>query len=264
LGHQPQLITVTKSLGRKLVETPERAKVALDNIIDNSCGDYVIRIPETSDDREILKLVESFSTRFCDIGLRISTGPIVLFRATEFLLSNNSDKSSVPLLQPHNIKPFETIWPINKNGKPIASKLCNDSLHLLLPVKNYVLLKRFSAKEEKRRLTAGCFFPSQFPYPRVGIENHLNYICHSKRDLSENEIYGIAALFNSSLFDRYFRTISGNTQVNATEIRAMYFPNLKTLSKIGSRVKLNTSETETIVFNCLGVGAVLRECLVGT
>jgi adenine-specific DNA-methyltransferase len=256
-------IAVTKSFGGDLDKARERTVVALKDIVDNSRGDYIIRIPETSNDREIINLVESFSTRFTDLGLCISTGPVVLFRTKEFLLYDNSDKPSVPLLQPHNIKPFETTWPISKNGKPIAFKLCNDSIRLLLSVKNFVLLKRFSAKEERRRLTAGCFVQYQLPFSHIGIENHLNYIYHIERDLSEDEIFGIAALFNSSLFDRYFRTISGNTQVNATEIRTMYFPDLMTLRKIGSHVKYKKHEIETIIFNHLGVGASVRECLVG-
>jgi adenine-specific DNA-methyltransferase len=105
----------------------------------------------------------------------------------------------------------------------MAFRLCDNSLRLLIPTKNYVLIKRFSSKEEKRRLTAACFLKAAFPFPYVGIENHVNYVYHAERDLSQEEVYGIAAMFNSKLMDRYFRTISGNTQVNATEIRAMNF-----------------------------------------
>ncbi|MGD0516040.1 MAG: Eco57I restriction-modification methylase domain-containing protein [Thermoguttaceae bacterium] len=262
-GHQSSRITITKSLGCDISQNPEPAHVSTDNVFDNFRGDHVVRIPESSDDREIMNMVESFPMRFSEVGLRISTGPVVLFRSTDYLLNNDREKSSVPLLLPHNVRPFETIWPVSKNGKPIAFRLCDDSLRLLLPVMNYVLLKRFSAKEEKRRLTAGCFFKSQYPYHYVGIENHLNYIYHCERELTEDDIFGIAALFNCNLFDRYFRTISGNTQVNATEIRTMYFPDLEIIGKIGKEVKYNISEMETIVYNHLSINTSLRECLAG-
>ena len=144
---------------------------------------------------------------------------------------------AVPLLHPHNVKPFATPWPLARRGKHIAFACCDRSLRLLVPTKNYVLLKRFSSKEEKRRLTAGCLLKADVPYPYVGIENHVNYIYHAERDLSEDEVYGIAAMFNSALIDRYFRTISGTTQVNATEIRAMRFPDLGLLSKIGKQAR---------------------------
>ena len=189
---------------------------------------------------------------------------MVLFRATEYLLDNATGKAAVPLLQPHNVKPFATRWPLVKSGKHRAFEYCEDSLRLLVPTKNYVLIKRFSSKEEKRRLTAACFLKADFPFPYVGIENHVNYVYHAKRDLTEDEVYGIAALFNSTLIDRYFRTISGNTQVNATEIRAMSFPQLDLLSRIGSHAKRNPKEADAVVLNELGVGDALDIRLAGT
>ena len=215
LGSPSSTIAVTTSFGADLTNGLQRSEIPASDIIDNSSGDRVIRIPEGEDDRKIMQLVESFPLRFAETGLRISTGPVVLFRATEYLLADATDKTAVPLLHPHNVKPFATRWPLAKNGKHKAFKRCEDSLRLLLPTKNYVLIKRFSSKEEKRRLTAACFLKADFPFPYVGIENHVNYVYHAERDLTEDEVYGIAALFNSTLIDRYFRTISGNTQVNA-------------------------------------------------
>jgi len=171
------------------------------------------------------------------------------------------DKTAVPLLHPHNVKAFATPWPLAKKGKHKAFKCCEDSLRLLVPTKNYVLIKRFSSKEEKRRLTAACLLMADFPFPYVGIQNHVNYVYHAERDLTEDEVFGIAALFNSKLIDRYFRTISGNTQVNATEIRAMNFPDLKTLARIGKQARRETAETETVVLQELGVtGSLVGTC----
>ncbi len=263
LGTRRPTVTVTTSFGGDLDRAAQRSEIAAEKIIDNSCGDYVIRIPNGEDDGEIMRLVESFPLRFADTGLRISTGPVVLFRATEYLLSGIMDEASVPLLHAHNVKPFATSWPLAKNGKPVAMKCCKDSLRLLLPTKNYVLLKRFSSKEEKRRLTAGCFLADKVPFPYVGIENHLNYVYHAERDLTENEVFGIAALFNSTVMDRYFRTISGTTQVNAAEIRAMGFPTVGLLRRIGEYVRRDTAAAESIVLRELGGAGSLPHCPVG-
>lgn len=264
LGSPSPTIAVTASVGANVTNALQRSEIPATDIIDNSSGDYVIRIPEGEDDREIMQLVESFPLRFAETGLRISTGPVVLFRATEYLLADATDETAVPLLHPHNVKPFATPWPLTKNGKHKAFKCCEDSLRLLVPTKNYVLIKRFSSKEEKRRLTAACLLKADFPFPYVGIENHVNYVYHAQRELTEDEVYGIAALFNSNLIDRYFRTISGNTQVNATEIRAMNFPELKQLSKIGKQVRRNTAGAEAVVLRELGVTGSMQGCLVGT
>jgi adenine-specific DNA-methyltransferase len=264
LGCASPTIAVTASFGADLADGLRRAEIPADDVIDNSSGDYVIRIPEGEDDREIMQLVESLPLRFAETGLRISTGPVVLFRATEYLLADAAAKTAVPLLHPHNVKPFATLWPLAKNGKHQAFKCCDDSLRLLVPTKNYVLIKRFSSKEEKRRLTAACLLKGDFPFPYVGIENHVNYVYHAERDLTKDEAYGIAALFNSTLIDRYFRTISGNTQVNATEIRAMSFPELAQLSRIGKQVRHNMADAEAVVLRELGVTRSLHRCLART
>jgi adenine-specific DNA-methyltransferase len=262
-GAQPSpKITITSSRGRNFADNSGQTSACVEHVIDDSYGNYVIRIPETRNDRKIINLMESFSTRFTDVGLRISTGPVVLFRSTRYLMSDQCEKHSVPLIQQHNIKPFEIRWPIHKNGKFISFKLCEDSLRLLVPAKNYILLRRFSAKEEKRRLTAGCFFAAEYLYSHIGIENHVNYIFHVDRDLSNNETFGIAAILNSNLFDRYFRIISGNTQVNATEIRTFRFPDLNILRKIGTQVKQQPAESDDIVSRFFGIKSAYQECLV--
>jgi adenine-specific DNA-methyltransferase len=74
-------------------------------------------------------------------------------------------------------------------------------------------------------------------------------------------------LFNSALLDRYFRIISGNTQVNATEIRAIRCPPLDLVTKIGKRLKTlggyQPTKVEGIVLETLGIndrlGAYLME-----
>ena len=50
----------------------------------------------------------------------------------------------------------------------------------LIPAARFVLIKRFSSKEEKRRLVSGVLDPADFPSGLVGIENHLNFF-HRKR-----------------------------------------------------------------------------------
>jgi adenine-specific DNA-methyltransferase len=264
LGSPPSTIAVTASFGADLTNGLQRSEVPASDIIDNSSGDYVIRIPEGDGDREIMRLVDAFPLRFAETGLRISTGPVVLFRATEHLLADASGESAVPLLHPHNVRPFAATWPLTRNRKAKAFRYCDDSLRLLVPTKNYVLIKRFSSKEEKRRLTAACLLKAEFAFPYIAIENHVNYVYHAERDLTEDEVFGIAALFNSTLIDRYFRTISGNTQVNATEIRAMNFPDLEQLSGIGKQVRRNTVHAESVVLKELGVAGSLQGCSVGT
>jgi adenine-specific DNA-methyltransferase len=259
--HPRERITISTSHGRDLEQINQRELPTRQVIISDKL-DYLIRIPSEESDHEIVEFVDALPRRFAEAGFRVSTGPVVMFRASESLLDELNGESGVPLLLPHNVGRFTTRWPVPKTRKPLAIRVSPDSAGLLVPVRNYVLLKRFSAKEEKRRLTAGCFLRREQQFERVGIENHLNYVYHGSRELDEDEVFGLAALFNSYLFDRYFRSISGNTQVNAAEIRSLPIPELATIAAIGSRVRRAPSQLESVVLEELRVTPHLRDRLV--
>jgi len=163
---------------------------------------------------------------------------------------------------PHNIKPYRTQWPVQRKHHPVYIIDCEAARKrkLLIPVKNYVILKRFSAKEERRRLTAGCLLRAEQETERIGLENHLNYVYHADRELSEDETFGVAALFNSVLLDRYFRILSGNTQVNATEIRNLHFPSLATLAAIGRDVRALPDRNGAVVERIVVAHLSRRRC----
>ncbi len=255
-------ITVSRSDDREFQSLQEQ-NLSAEQVVSKSDPDRFIYLPETNQDAEIVKYAQQWKFPFEEQGLRISTGPVVMFRAKEFLLEDET--KGVPLLSAHNIRQFQTVWPITKAKWPVAFADTEDSRKHLLPTRNYVLLKRFSSKEERRRLTAGCLFAKDQNYERLAIENHLNYIYHTERELTDQETRGVAAIFNSVFFDRYFRTLSGNTQVNATEIRTLHFPSLELIARIGERIcnadGLDPVQSEHIVLEELGVNGSLRSYL---
>ncbi len=208
----------------------------------------------------VTEAVESWPDRFATTGLKVSTGPVVTFRATEHLRFDPSE--GAPLFSVHNVRPFQTMWPVERRGKPVALAVGDGSKKLLVDNSNYVLLRRISAKEEARRLTASPIFAGQFKGRSLAFENHLNYVYHSNRMLSKHEVVGIAAILNSRLLDIYFRTISGNTQVNATEIRSMPFPNLDTITIVGRAVMRHlegpATDIERATLDALGINGDVR------
>jgi adenine-specific DNA-methyltransferase len=70
----------------------------------------------------------------------------------------------------------------------------------------------------------------------VGFENHLNYFHQQGRGLNLTLARGLAVYLNSSLVDAFFRLFNGNTQVNATDLRNLKYPNLEQLLLLGDRV----------------------------
>jgi adenine-specific DNA-methyltransferase len=154
----------------------------------------------------------------------------------------------------HNVQPFVTRF-TPKKGKPMHILISDQSNRLLLLAKRYVLMKRFTSKEERRRLVAGLMEPTDSYSSFVGLENHLNYVYRADGELSQQEALGLTAIFNSAIIDCYFRVISGNTQVNAAEIRGLPFPDIKTIREIGIAVEHNrtSSQIERTVGKAIGL-----------
>lgn len=239
------LLAISSSQGVGDLGAPERRTVSLDSVLDITSTEKVLRLPVSAAEDALLRLVDGWSGSLRSYGLQISTGPVVPFRATEFLdKAGNMPGSHAPLLWMNHVLAMKVTWPIGRH-KPEYIKHSAASLPLLVPNRNYVLIRRFSAKEEARRLVAGPYIARTIDTPLVGLENHLNYIYRLNGTLSEEETFGLAALFNSSLLDTYFRASNGNTQVSATELRAMPLPPLDIIRAIGRQVrllKMNTPE----------------------
>ena len=102
-----------------------------------------------------------------------------------------------------------------------------------MPSGIYLLTKRFTSKEERRRLVACLFDPNNVKAEWLGFENHLNYFHADGRGLDRNLAVGLFAFLNSTVVDQYFRRFSGHTQVNASDLRSLAYPNLDTLQAIG-------------------------------
>lgn len=248
-GDAPKEVILTTSHGGDLRDA-ERRPVPYLRVIEDSSGDHLVRVTANAFDDEIIAAVDGLPQTLRGLGFEISTGPVVSFRATDFLRHEKSAKTA-PLLWMHNVRPFITRFP-KDNGKPAHILVSDDSRRLLLPSKRYVLLKRFTAKEEKRRLVAGIFESCDSYSPWIGLENHLNYVHRKGGDLSKAEAFGLAAYFNSALVDRYFRAMSGNTQVNASEIRSMPLPSEATIIEIGELLQASTDRDGPTVERLVG------------
>lgn len=196
--------------------------------------DCYIRIPISKTDLEIIEIVDSWPETLNSLGFEISTGPVVDFRAVKHLRATLENSNCVPLLWMHNIKGIDVEWSTGKNGKAKAIEINPESKNLVLPTRNYVVMKRFTSKEQKKRVHAAVLNADNFSdFEFIGLENHLNYIHKNRSLMTLDEAYGISALLNTTIIDQYFRALNGNTQVNATDIRSLSFPEYDKILEIG-------------------------------
>uniref|UniRef100_A0A7C2NXG8 site-specific DNA-methyltransferase (adenine-specific) n=1 Tax=Schlesneria paludicola TaxID=360056 RepID=A0A7C2NXG8_9PLAN len=189
---------------------------------------------ETDDaHRQARNLMCALPASLASLGVMVSTGRVVDFRAREHLRAE-AEPGCVPLLYPCHFVQGVVSWPKSGSRKPNAILDTSATRDLLVPSGHYVLVKRFSAKEEKRRIVAAVCNPEQIPGAVWGIENHLNYFHVNGLGLDRELASGLSAFLNSTIVDQYFRQFSGHTQVNSTDLRSFRYPAAASLRRLGS------------------------------
>jgi adenine-specific DNA-methyltransferase len=199
----------------------------------NDTQQFIHIIPDNLS-QQVVQEMANFSCTLKDLGLTVSTGRVVDFRAKEHLrLSLN--ENCVPLIYPVNFSAGYIDYPkITKKHQALVHQ--EQTATLLVPNENYVLTKRFSSKEEKRRVVAVVYDANKINCKWIGFENHLNYFHRDGRGINLTLARGLAVYLNSSVVDAFFRLFNGHTQVNATDLRKLNYPTNKQLLSLGERV----------------------------
>lgn len=241
---KPKHVTVSASEGVNFEKATIRS-VPFEHVVLPGDRDAFIRLVKDDTDNHMMDRMGHFTTSLDELGLDISTGRVVDFRAREYLRPQ-PEEGTMPLVYPSHFQDGFVNWPLESGKKPNAIVFSEQTEELMVESGYYVLTKRFSAKEERRRVVAAIYDPHRIEAPFVGLENHLNFFHVKGKGLSANLAKGLALYLNSTLFDRYFRLFSGHTQVNATDLKKMHYPSHEQLMRLGAHVKYRMPAQETV------------------
>jgi len=238
-GAQPPIVRLSSSVDHR-----DRA-MTRDVSASQVVTDDFVFVPASREDADAVEWMQCAHYSLADLGLAVSTGRVVDFRLREHL-RHQPDGDAVPLVYPANIVGNAILHPRLSIKKPqwfwgaesLRSKV-------LVPAGTYVLVKRFSAKEEKRRIVAAVWSDDA---RQPAFDNKLNYIHCFGRGLEEDLALGLTVWLNSKPVDDFFRVFSGHTQVNAGDLRQMKFPSLDQLRLLGR----STLDPDTAVRQVMG------------
>lgn len=232
-------VTVSESTGIRDITTRHTDQRPMAEVLNRATKEWMLYLPSGEEEKDIIQLFRQWPDTLASHGLRISTGPVVAFRTRDYLQSapTGIDSEQAPLFWMHNVLPMRLNWPDPKPAKEQYLSVAPETRAVLRPNKTCVLLRRFSAKDDKSRLVAAPYLaPGPYGTPFVGFENKLNYLYRAEGSMPAAEATGLAALLNSRLFDSYFRTFNGNTNVSATELRDMPLPSLDVIRALGEQL----------------------------
>jgi len=207
---------------------------------------HFIHVP-TSLEKNAIELSDSIRYSLDDIGIKVSTGPVVDFRLKEYLCDMPAE-GSIPLLYPGHFNGYAIDWPKSGFKKPNAIKRNEKTEKWLYPNGFYCIVRRFSSKEEKRRIVASVVRPDSFPDTEMlGFENHLNVFHEGKKGLPKSLAHGLTTFLNSTAVDENFRRFNGHTQVNATDLRRIKYPSREALIAIGKWAIQSGEPTQALI-----------------
>lgn len=193
-----------------------------------SGDDYYVYLVTSDKEVRILEQLNKWHDTLPSLGLKMKTGLTVDFRNRE-ALRDTAETAAVPLFYSQHIQSGKIVFPIGKEHEYIVTEQSG----LLQKNANYLFVKRFTTKEEHRRLQCGVYLAKKYStYAYISTQNKINFI-DGLKELSECVVFGLYVLFNSTLYDCYYRILNGSTQVNSTEVNSMPIPPMNVIENMG-------------------------------
>lgn len=228
-NRKPDYITITSTNSNKDFSEITSFQAPYDIVV---CGkDKYVYLVTNAEEVETLRQLNKWDDTLPSLGLKMKTGLTVDFRNRE-ALRDTAEEAAVPLFYSQHIQSGKVIFPIGKEHEYLVTEQSG----LLQKNANYLFVKRFTAKEEHRRLQCGVYLSRKYPdYKQISTQNKINFI-DGLKGLSECVVYGLYVLFNSTMYDSYYRILNGSTQVNSTEVNSMPVPPMSTIESMGKEL----------------------------
>ena len=202
-----------------------------DEIVRHGDPHMFIHIEPDEYANELSRAVRNLDNTLDDLDLGISTGRVVDFRVPDSLRFEDAEYT-VPLVRPSNISGGVVRFPL-QSKKHHGFVLVDDMTRPLMVMNGtYVLVKRFTAKEERKRVVVAVW-NEDGGTSLVGFENRINYMHRNGMGMPTELADGLWTFLNSTMVDMYVRQFAGSTQVNASDMRYLRYPSEEQIVRLG-------------------------------
>ena len=232
-GERPQAITVSTSVDwGKPENTVTLQPLPYDFVVDEKDG--TLTLPKSVEDTRIVRYISAFPETLGSLGLKVSTGLCIDSRC-EGLLFTEPIQGCVPLIRPTALRHGQVRFPL-----PIKHQyLAPVNTSLIQKNKNMLLIKRVPAAGDDRLVNSAIYMASQLPqYRYISTHNKVNFIDTKDEndEMSARMVFGLYALLNSTIYDRFISIVSKSKQINAKELRNLPLPPRNLIENMGMRL----------------------------
>lgn len=225
-------------------------------IVDSQDGS--LTLPKNDEDIKIVNLINEKTEKLASLGLKICTG-LVIDSKCKNLLSDSEGENTVPVIHLGAMRNGGISFPA-KNTK--NQYISGGAKAHIQKNKNILLIKRVPAKSDTRFLNSAVYFASQRPQNEyISTHNKLNYVdtVNERDEISPRLAFGLFAIFNSTIYDRYISIVSKSKQINAKELRKLPLPHKYIIESIGTKLiqlrSVSVAACDSVVNHALHIRA---------
>ena len=239
-GEHPDTVQITTSTDNG-VKVQALTPLAYDFVVSPEDGS--LTLPKSEEDTRIVKYISGFPETLTSLGLKMSTG-LIIDSKCEGLLFTDPIKGCVPLIRPSAIKNGQISFPQPVKKQYIAPV----NPGLVQKNKNMVIIKRVPAGSDIRFVNAAIYMAAQLPaYRYISTHNKINFIDTKDKnsEICPRLAFGLFALLNSTIYDRYISIVSKSKQINSKELRSLPLPPRNIIENMGMRLMASRQTTVT-------------------
>lgn len=222
-------ISTSEDNGRELKNLPS---LAYDFIVDAESG--AMTLPKSVEDTMIVEHISRLPETLSTLGLKMSTG-LIIDSKCEGMIFSEPREGTIPLIRQNAIRNGVIAFPSKISGQYIAP--VKDAL--MQKNKNLIIIKRIPAKSDARFINSAIYLAAQLPKESyISTHNKVNFIDTVNRDgeMCPRLVFGLFALLNSTIYDRYLSIVSKSKQINAKEFKSLPLPSRNVIESIGVRL----------------------------
>ncbi len=217
--------------------TPEKTvlldPLPYDFVVDKKDG--TLTLPKSLEETRIVKYITSFPETLASLGMKMRTGLVIDSKCSRILFDKELP-GSIPVIRQSSMAGGGIRFGDSKEKKQYLMPI---SPSLFQRNKNMIIIKRVPAKSDERFINASIYFAGQRPANKyISTHNKVNFIdmTDDKEEMSARIAFGLYALLNSTIYDRYVSIVSKSKQINAKEMRELPLPPRNIIEYIGMRL----------------------------
>ena len=197
--------------------------------------DGSLTLPKNVEETKIVRYIGAFPETLASLGMKMCTG-LVIDSKCSGILYDDEVSGTIPVIRPACIISGGIKFPMPRAKKQY---IMPTETSVFQKNKNLIIIKRVPAKSDDRFINSAVYFAGQRPANQyISTHNKINFIDmkDEKEEMCARLVFGLFAILNSTIYDRYVSIVSKSKQINSKEMRSLPLPPKHIIENMGMRL----------------------------